>query len=187
LERPAAERRTPNGERRMPLLMFRSGSAPEATDWSNCDHTRETMINIIDSQLDDSHFSVPKERPGVFFMIDFGAPQFSGSVSCGEKRKYSFIVRVEREDLPFILGPVEAEGSAETFAEALAKRTALLAIEKDLPDAFELSLSAQQIDCIPAEFENRLPDFCINGNNAWLIQEYRSSGIAGVQESLQKW
>jgi len=31
------------------------------------------------------------------------------------------------------------------------------------------SLSAEQIDHIPAELENRLPDICVNGNNAWLV------------------
>jgi hypothetical protein len=33
----------------------------------------------------------------------------------------------------------------------------------------EPSLSAEQIDHIPDEFEDRLPDYCVNGNNAWLV------------------
>jgi hypothetical protein len=56
-------------------------------------------------------------------------------------------------------------------AEALAQQTAFLVIEKDFPNGVEpsLSLSAEQIDHIPAEFENRLPNVCVNGNNAWLV------------------
>jgi hypothetical protein len=129
------------------------------------------MTNTMNALLDDSHFCARKEIPPTLFMIDFSAPQFSESVSFGEKRNYSFIVRVEPEDasFTFILSPPEVEGVAETFAEALAKRTVLLAIEKDLPNAFELVLSAQQIDRIPDEFENRLPDFCMNGNKAWMV------------------
>jgi hypothetical protein len=127
------------------------------------------MTNTMNALLDDPHFCAQKEMPPVIFMIDFSAPQFSGSVSFGEKRNYSFFVRVEPEDAPFILSPPEVEGVAETFSEALAKWTVLLAIEKDLPNAFELSLSAQQIDCLPDEFENRLPDFCMNGNKAWMV------------------
>jgi hypothetical protein len=50
-------------------------------------------------------------------------------------------------------------------AEALAKRIALSAVEKDIPAGVELSLSATQIDCIPPEIENRVPDFFMEGNN----------------------
>jgi hypothetical protein len=46
-----------------------------------------------------------------------------------------------------------------------------VAIEKDFPNGVEPSLSAEQIDHIPDEFENRLPDFCVNENNAWLVDE----------------
>jgi hypothetical protein len=44
-----------------------------------------------------------------------------------------------------------------------------LTVEKDFPNGFELSLSAKQIDEIPAEVENRIPSLCVNGNDAWLL------------------
>jgi hypothetical protein len=42
-------------------------------------------------------------------------------------------------------------------------------LKKDIPAGAELSLSAKQIDCIPPEIENRIPDFYMNGNKAWLV------------------
>jgi hypothetical protein len=75
------------------------------------------------------------------------------------------------EDALFALSAMEPERATRTFAEALAQQTAFLVIEKDFPNGVEpsLSLSAEQIDHIPAEFENRLPNVCVNGNNAWLV------------------
>jgi hypothetical protein len=45
----------------------------------------------------------------------------------------------------------------------------LCTIEKDIPSGVELPLSAKQIDQIPPEIENRLPDFYMNRNKAWLV------------------
>jgi hypothetical protein len=56
--------------------------------------------------------------------------------------------------------------ATRSFAEALARRTALSAIEKDIPAGIELALSARQLDQIPPEIENRLPDFYMEGNRA---------------------
>ena len=64
---------------------------------------------------------------------------------------------------------MEPARATKTFVEALAQQTAFLAIEKDFPNGVEPSLSVEQIDHIPAEFEHRLPDLCVNGNNAWLV------------------
>jgi hypothetical protein len=51
----------------------------------------------------------------------------------------------------------------------MAKWTALSVLEKDIPTGVELPLSAKQLDRLPPEIENRLPDFCMNGNKAWLV------------------
>jgi hypothetical protein len=125
------------------------------------------MINIIDTQADEPGF--PATKGAQVFIVDFSAPSVSNPAALEGKGKCSIVVRIESEDILSILNAAEPAKTSETFSEALAKQTALLAIEKDLPDAFELSLSAEQIDCIPAQFENRLPDFCMNGNKAWLV------------------
>jgi hypothetical protein len=64
---------------------------------------------------------------------------------------------------------MDPERATRTFAEALAQQTAFFVIEKELPNGVEPSLSAEQIDHIPAEFEKRPPDLCVNGNTAWLV------------------
>jgi hypothetical protein len=48
-------------------------------------------------------------------------------------------------------------------------KTALLAVEKDFPAGIEPSLSAKQIEQIPAEIENRVPDLCVNRSDVWLV------------------
>ena len=121
------------------------------------------------TQVDDSYFSASKE-PGVFvFVIDFNDPRAIESSASAGKCRHSIVVQIEPEDVPFTLGAMEPERATRTFAEALAKQTAFLAIEKDFPNGVEPFLFAEQIDHIPAEFENRLPDLCVNRNNAWLV------------------
>jgi hypothetical protein len=51
----------------------------------------------------------------------------------------------------------------------------VISFEKDFPNGVEPSLSAEQIDYVPDEFENRLPDFCVNGNKAWLVDPFWTS------------
>jgi hypothetical protein len=120
----------------------------------------------MESQGDDSYFSAAK-RPGTFvFVIDFSDPRAIGPA--GSAGKHSIVVRIEPEDALFTFSATEPARAKKTFVEALAQQTAFLAIEKDFPNGVEPSLSAEQIDHIPAEFENRLPDLCVNGNEAWL-------------------
>ena len=89
----------------------------------------------------------------------------------------SIVVRIEPQDVLFILilSATEPEMATRSFAEALARRTALSAIEKDIPAGVELALSARQLDQIPPEIENRLPDFYMDGNRAWLVGTSKSS------------
>ena len=79
------------------------------------------------------------------------------------------MVRIQSEDISFSLSSTEPEGATGALAEALAHQIALFAIEKDFPSDVNVSLSAKRIDNIPSEFENRIPSFCMNGNNAWLV------------------
>ena len=55
------------------------------------------------------------------------------------------------------------------FPELLAQQVAQLAVEKDFPEGMEAALSAKQIGYLPSEVENRLPDFCVDGNDCWLV------------------
>ena len=127
-------------------------------------------------QVDDSYFSASK-RPGAFvFVIDFNDPRAIESAASAGKCRHSIVIRIEPEDVLFTLSAMEPERATRTFAEALAQQTEFLAIEKDFPNGVEPSLSAEQIDHIPAEFENRLPDLCVNGNNAWLVDPPISNG-----------
>ena len=88
----------------------------------------------------------------------------------------SIVVRIQLEDVDFRFGAKQTESATGEFAELLAQQVALLALEKDFPQGMEPSLSAQQIDCIPSELENRLPDFCVNENEAWLVDCRPSEG-----------
>src|ERR1700722_232871 len=76
----------------------------------------------------------------------------------------SIVVRIEPQDVLFILNATEPGMATRSFAETLARRTALSAIEKDIPAGIELALSARRLDQIPPEIENRLPDFYMDGN-----------------------
>ena len=126
----------------------------------------------MESQGDDSYFSASK-GPGTFvFVIDFSDPRAIGSAASAGKGSHSIVVRIEPEDALFTLSAMESARATKTFVEALAQQTAFLAVEKDFPDGVEPSLSAEQIDYVPDELENRLPDFCVNGNNAWLVDPF---------------
>jgi hypothetical protein len=123
----------------------------------------------MESQVDDSCFSASK-GPGTFvFVIDFSDSRATAPAASAGKSRHSIVVRIEPEYALFALSATEPEGATRTFAEALAEQTAFLTIEKDFPNGVEPFFSAEQIDHIPAEFENRLPDLCVNGNNAWLV------------------
>ena len=64
------------------------------------------------------------------------------------------------------------------FPELLAQQVAQLAVEKDFPEGMEPAPSAKQIHYFPSEVENRLPDFCVDGNDCWLV------GSQQTQEEL---
>ena len=122
----------------------------------------------MESQADDSSFS---KGPGPFvFVIDFSDPRAIEPAAPAGKGTHSIVVQIEPEDVVFTLSVMDPERATRTFAEALAQQTAFLAIEKEFPNGVEPSLSAEQIDHIPAEFENRLPDLCVNGHTAWLVE-----------------
>ena len=123
----------------------------------------------METQVDDSYFSNSKGSGSFVFVIEFSDPRAIEPTASAGKCRPSIVVRIELADALFALSAMEPERATRAFAEALAKQTAFLAIEKDFPNGVEPSLFAEQIDHIPAEFENRLPDLCVNGNNAWLV------------------
>jgi hypothetical protein len=130
----------------------------------------------MDTQLDHSQLAAPGTPQSILFAVDYGDPGALPPISVGGNTRRSMVVRIEPQDVLFILSATEPEAAKRTFAEALAKRTALSALEKDFPTGVEVPLLAKQIDCIPPEVENRIPDFYMNGNNAWLI----GHGTAGI-------
>jgi hypothetical protein len=99
-------------------------------------------------------------------LVNSGA---SKPVVFAETGGQSIVVRIQLEDVDFRFGATQTESATGEFAELLAQQVAQLALEKDLTQGMEPSLSAQQIDYIPLELENRLPDFCVNENEAWLV------------------
>ena len=143
------------------------------------------MMKLMESQVADSYFSASKRPRSLVFMIDFTDPRAIEPVTSEGRSNQSIVVRIEEpEYVHFAWTVAEATGATGTFAEALARQTAFLAIEKDFPNGVEPALSAQQIDHMPPEYEDRLPDLCVNGNNVWFVdpriakaelQVYRSS------------
>ncbi len=125
------------------------------------------MMKLRESQVADSYFSASKRPRSLVFRIDFTDPRAIEPVTSPGKSNQSIVVRIELEDVLFAWTVAEAAGATGIFAEALAQQTAFLAIEKDFPNGVEPALSAQQIDHMPAEYEDRLPDLCVNGNNVW--------------------
>ena len=127
------------------------------------------MVQTTESQGGSSYFTVLNGAQPFIFLIDYDDSQGTDpEVSPGKGRR-SIVVRIESEDISFSLSATESEGATGALAEALAYQIALSAIEKDFPSDVNVSLSAKLIDNIPTEFENRLPSFCMNGNNAWLV------------------
>ena len=117
------------------------------------------------SQLSPHTSAKTRGLRSLVFVFDFSDPRTSEPAAS----KGSIVVRIEPEDASFPCSATQPERVTRAFAEALAQQTALLAIEKDFPNGVEPSLSAKQIDHLPAEFENRRPDFCVNWNSAWLV------------------
>jgi hypothetical protein len=102
------------------------------------------------------------------FVIQLVDPGLAKPVAFAETAGMSAVVRIEHEEVGFTFTGAQTERAA-VFAESWARQVALLAIEKDFPEGIGPSLSAKQIDSIPPEFENRLPNFCVNGNEVWLV------------------
>jgi hypothetical protein len=123
----------------------------------------------METQFDCSFFSTSEASQAIAFAIEYNDPAHPTQTPSGENYMSSIVVRIEPQDVLFILNATEPEMATRSFAEALARRTALSAIEKDIPAGIELALSARQLDQIPPEIENRLPDFCMDGNRAWLV------------------
>jgi hypothetical protein len=138
----------------------------------------------METQFDRSLFSASEASQTVAFAIEYNDPARPAQSPDEGNHMNSILVRIEPQDVLFILSATEPENATRSFAEALARRTALSAIEKDIPAGVELALSARELDQIPPEIENRLPDFYMNGNRAWLvgtgIQQSSSVGAARI-------
>jgi len=122
----------------------------------------------METPSDHSHFSASGVAQPIAFSIDLSEPRAPASIVLGGTSRRSILVRIEPQEFLCIMSATEPARVTTIFAEALAKRTALSAIEKDIPTGVELSLSAKQIDHLPPDIENRTPDFYMNGNMAWL-------------------
>jgi hypothetical protein len=152
--------------------MVRSGSAttPRSLSKSAIDIERNTAKNTMETHADHSLLKTSGIPQSILFSVDCGEPGAPAPTALGgSTKKRSIVVRIEPQDVLFILSATEPEQATATFAEAVAKRTAWSALEKDIPVGIEIPLSAKQLDRVPPEIENRLPDFCMNGNKAWLF------------------
>jgi hypothetical protein len=140
----------------------------------------------MESHVDDSYFSASK-GPGPFvFVIHFSDPRAIEPAASAGKGRHSIVVQIEPEDALFTLSATEPERTTRSFAQALAQQTAFLVVEKDFPNGVEPSLSAEQIDHIPAEFETRRPDLCVNGSNAWLVDDrVCSAGLLFARKQMR--
>jgi hypothetical protein len=123
----------------------------------------------MENQKNYSCFSASRGSVTFAFEIDSSYPRAIESAASAGNTRHSIVVQIEPGDVLFALSLMEPETATRSIPESLAQQTAFLAIEKDFPSGVEPSLSAEQIDHIPAECENRLPDFWANGNNAWLV------------------
>jgi hypothetical protein len=122
-----------------------------------------------------------RKNRALVFIVELVNSGASKPVVFAERSGESIVVRIQLEDVNFRFGATQTESATGEFAELLAQQVALLALEKDFPQGTEPSLSAQQIDYIPLELENRLPDFCVNENEAWFCRpsEERSFSLLG--------
>jgi hypothetical protein len=124
------------------------------------------MVQTIEGQRGDSCFSALKENLPFIFQIDVSDAESASPVA----GRNFIVVRIAPEDVvSFALNALIPHKVVRTLAEGLAQHIASLTVEKDFPNGFELSLSAKQINEIPAEVENRIPSLCVNGNDAWLV------------------
>ena len=109
-------------------------------------------------------------RQSILFAIDLNFPRSVEEDAREGGHRYSIFVRIEPEEVLFVSNVIVVERTGKTYAEALAEHIAFSAIEKDVPSGVEFSLSAKQIGCIPPELEGRVPNFYMDGNDAWLIE-----------------
>jgi hypothetical protein len=86
------------------------------------------------------------------------------------------VVRIQLEEVGFTLGATRTESATGEFSEIFAQQVARLTVEKDFPEGMEPAHSVEQLEHIPWELENRLPDFCVDGNEAWLVDPQRTQG-----------
>jgi hypothetical protein len=126
----------------------------------------------MESQEKNSYYSAANGSITFAFIIDVSDPRSIEAAAFGGKARHSMVVRIEPDNVLSSLSALGPETATRSLAESLAQQTAFLAVEKDFPDGVEPSLSAEQIDYVPDELENRLPDFCVNGNNAWLVDPF---------------
>ena len=103
----------------------------------------------MDTQFDCSLFSASEASQALAFAIEYHDPARLAQTPDKGNYMNSIVVRIEPQDVLFILSATEPEMATRSFAEALARRTALSAIEKDIPAGVELALSARQLDQIP--------------------------------------
>ena len=85
------------------------------------------------TRIDHSHFSPSGTSQPFTFAIDLGEPGALASTALGGTSRRSIVVRIEPQDLVFILSGTEPERVTRFCAEALAKRAALSAVEKRHP------------------------------------------------------
>jgi hypothetical protein len=136
----------------------------------------------METQFDCSLFSASEASQALAFAIEYYDPARPAQTPDKENCMNSIFVWIEPQDVLFILSATKPEIATRSFAEALARRTALSAIEKDIPAGVELALSARQLDQIPPEIENRLPDFYMDGNRAWLVRTDKKLINGGNQQ-----
>ena len=94
------------------------------------------------------------------FRIDFAYRQTRAAGDFTKQGRRSIIVRLQLEEGFCPATVIDPEESATLFAESMAQQVALLAVEKDFADGFVFSPTISEIDELPAEIENRLPDLC---------------------------
>lgn len=150
-------------------LRPRSGRTPRANVRAKTNPGVQTIEDFLDGTI---RFPQTLQSQQFVFMVHLTACGPTQPFAFAEKGRLSIVV-MELEDVGFKLSPPEPESAKENFAECLAQQIALMAVEKDLPRGIELSLSAKRIDEIPPECENRLPDFCVEGNDVWFVDSRR--------------
>jgi hypothetical protein len=123
----------------------------------------------METNVASPRFANSPVRQSILFAIDLNFPHPVEEDAREGGHRYSIFVRIESEEVLFVSNAIEVERTG-TYAQALAEHIAFSAIEKDVPSGVEFSLSAKQIDCIPPELEGRVPNFCMDGNDAWLIE-----------------